>query len=163
MRRKDFLRLTLLSALAALGDLSRLARAKAATLLRIRKPDQAWKAVEFQFEKGGRNYPGVAIRVPGAGGKPDSIYAACRLCPHEACTFGYETNYHVVSQIIGKELANPVLFCRCHMSAFDPARGGEVLNGPAKRVPWRFQFTEDGDELTITALEEGAGEIKEIK
>ena len=28
-------------------------------------------------------------------------------------------------------------------AVFDPARGGAVLNGPAKRVPWRFDVVEE--------------------
>ena len=160
MRRTDFIRLSLITILSASAGLLRSAAAQAAAAVRFKKPAKPWDAVEFAFEKGGRDFPGVAVRVPGTAGKPDSIYAACRLCPHESCMIGFETNYQVVGQIVGKELSNPVLFCRCHMSVFDPARGGEVLNGPAKRVPWRFDVVEEGDELKVVALEEGAGEIK---
>ncbi len=160
MRRKDFLRLSIGAPLAAAFATCLGLAARAATTVRVKKPSKAWEATEFTFEKDGRDYPGLALRVPGADGKPDSIYTACRLCPHESCTFGFETNYQLVGRIIGKELSNPVLFCRCHMSVFDPARGGEVLNGPAKRVPWRFDTVDEGNELHVVALEEGAGEIK---
>ena len=160
MRRKDFLRLSFVAPVVGAFAVVRGISAKAATAVRVKKPGKAWEAVEFSFEKDGRDYPGLAVRVPGAGGDVGSVYTACRLCPHESCTFGFETNYQLVGRIIGKELANPVLFCRCHMSVFDPARGGEVLNGPAKRVPWRFDVVDEGDELRVVALEEGAGEIK---
>lgn len=159
MRRYDFLR-SILAAIAAAGFSTWRTAARAAGAVRVRRPAKVWDAVEFNFEKGGRAFPGLALRVPAGPAGPERIYAACRLCPHETCMIGFEINFQVVGQIVGKELANPVLFCRCHMSVFDPTRGGEVLNGPAKRVPWRFEFREDGDELTITALEEGAGEIK---
>lgn len=160
MRRKDFIRLSVAAPLAAAFASLRGRQGNAAVPVRVKKPAQTWGATEFTFEKDGRDYPGYAVRVPGAGGNSDTIFAACRLCPHESCTFGFETNYQLVGRIIGKELTNPVLFCRCHMSVFDPARGGEVLNGPAKRVPWRFDIADEGEEIRVIALEAGAGEVK---
>lgn len=160
MLRKDFIRTALIACAALMTKPFGVREARAAGPVRAAKPAKTWEAVEFSFEKAGREFPGVAVRVPAAAGQPDDIYAVCRLCPHEACTFGYETNYLLVGRIVGKELANPVFLCRCHMSVYDPARGGEVVNGPAKRPPWRFEIRARDEEIEIVGLEDGAGEIK---
>lgn len=159
MRRYEFLRGGLASWLGLLfGPLK--AREAMAASVQVPKPIAAWDAVEFSFEKGGREFPGIAVRLPGVDGKAGEIYTVCKLCTHEACVFGYETNFGAVGRMVDVKLDNPVLFCRCHLSVFDPARGGQVRNGPAKRAPWRFTVEDHGEHLTVTEIEGGAGEIK---
>jgi Rieske Fe-S protein len=157
MNRQHFLRLALsAAAIAALGLFSRRARA-AGKELRVPAPVKPWDKVEFTYAGEQRDFPGLAVRLPEKSG--GGLSAVCRICPHQACVFGYETDYETVAGIIGKDLENPVFFCRCHMSTFDPAHGGAVLYGPAARPPWRFTLREEGGEMIITAVEAGAGEI----
>jgi Rieske Fe-S protein len=134
--------------LAALPALR--ARAAAAILA----PKTAWTATNFDVELAGKSWPGVAVRLPDG-----SLYTACRICPHQGCIFGFETDYALVGDIVGKDFDNPVLFCRCHMSVYDPLHEGRVLNGPAPRPPWRMKAREETGTLTITEIEAGAGEI----
>jgi len=126
----------------------------------IAKPQKVWDAVEFEFEKNGEMFPGYAVRLPDAKGEAGDVLAVCRLCPHERCTFGFEGNYQAVSRMTGADVKNPVFFCRCHMSVFDPAKGAAVVSGPAPRGAWRFAIEDKGQEIIITQLEEGAGIIK---
>lgn len=130
-------------------------RARAA--VRVAAPAKPWDISEFEYEAEGKTFPGLAVRLSGA---DRSLYVACRICPHQGCIFGYEADYELVGDIIGQDLPNPVLFCRCHMSVFDPAQGGRVLNGPAPRPPWTFTAEEKEGEIIISSIETGAGEIR---
>ena len=134
--------------------------ASAASEVRIKKPAGAWETAEFNFEKAGRSFPGIVVRLPDTAGQASNIYAACRICPHEACVFGFESNYQVVGTIVGVDISNPVFLCRCHLSVFDPARDGKVISGPAKRPPWQFDVRERGDEIAVTGIEDGAGDFR---
>lgn len=160
MRRSDFIRGLGLSWLAYLWAPAAVRAARAASAKTIPKPAAPWDAVEFEFEKNGETYPGFAVRLPGQDGKPGEVFSVCRICPHEKCVFGYEKNYELVGRMVGTTLENPVFFCRCHMSVYDPAQAGKVLSGPAKRAPWRFTLEEKDGDLIVASLEEGVGEIK---
>lgn len=131
-------------------------RRRAQAAARVAAPAQPWAISEFEYEAEGKTFPGLAVRLPGA---DRGLYVACRICPHQGCIFGYETDYELVGDVVGKDLSNPVLFCRCHMSVFDPAQGGRVLNGPAPRPPWTFAAEEKDGEVLISSIESGAGEI----
>ena len=120
-------------------------------------PANVWDASEFVFNDGNRALPGVAIRLPALAGSPPALFVACRICPHQGCVFGYERDYDLVGEIIGKDLTNPVLFCRCHMSTYDPARGGQVINGPAPRPPWTFDYKLREATVEVTGVEDGVG------
>jgi Rieske Fe-S protein len=155
--RKHFLRLAFTAvAAAAVSVFSRRARA-AETELRVAAPIQPWDKVEFTYPGAQREFPGVAVRLPEKSG--GGLCAVCRICPHQGCVFGYETDYATVSDIVGIDLDHPVFFCRCHMSTFDPAAQGHVLFGPSRRPPWRFTAREEGGEMIVTAIEAGAGEL----
>jgi nitrite reductase/ring-hydroxylating ferredoxin subunit len=155
--RKGFLHL-LWSVFAAAG-LSALPgrRSAAQEPVRMPAPKRAWDKVEFTFPGAGKEFPGFAVRLPQTAG--GGLSAVCRICPHQGCLFGYETDYEAVSGIIGKELANPVFFCRCHFGTYDPTRDGTVLYGPSSRPPWRFTVREEGDDMIVTGIETGAGNI----
>ncbi len=148
----------LLSLSAAIG-LAPLAgrRGAAQEPLRMPAPKRAWDKVEFSYPSAGKDFPGFAVRLPDTAG--GGLSAVCRICPHQACIFGYETDYETVGGIIGKDLANPVFFCRCHFGTYDPARDGTVLYGPSSRPPWRFTVREEGDDMIVTGIEAGAGNI----
>ena len=121
-------------------------------------PAKPWDATLFDVTARGRTLPGIAIRLPGSGDAEGEIFSVCRICTHQGCVFGYETDYRVVGNIVDTRLVNPVLFCRCHLSVYDPAQGGRVLFGPAPRPPWRIAAREDAGALVIGAVEDGAGE-----
>lgn len=122
-------------------------------------PIKPWDITEFGFDAGGRNFPGIAIRLPDTAGTAGALFTACKICTHQACVFGYEADYHLVGDIVGQNLANPVLFCRCHLSVYDPMRQGRVLFGPAPRPPWLFDAREESGALIVSSLETGAGEV----
>ncbi len=156
LARKHVLRLGLAALVASLTAPPRRA-AHAADPVRVPAPQKPWDKVEFTFPGAARELPGIAVRLPQSAG--GGLCAVCRICPHEGCSFGYETDFATVGGIIGKDLDHPVFFCRCHFSTFDPARDGTVLYGPSPRPPWRFEVREDGGELLVTGAEPGTGEI----
>jgi arsenite oxidase small subunit len=138
------------------GALPRRARADAAPVS-MAAPTRPWQSVEFSYPAPGRDLPGIAVRLPDTAG--GGLYAACLICPHQGCTFGYETDYEAVADIIGVDLDHPVMFCRCHFSTYDPVHDGNVIYGPAPRPPWRFTVAENAGEMTVTDVEPGAGQI----
>jgi Rieske Fe-S protein len=157
MNRKHFLRLAFTAVAAAATSLfPRRARA-AEQELRVAAPAKAWDKVEFTYTGAQRDFPGLAVRLPEKSG--GGLCAVCRICPHQGCVFGYETDYAAVGGIIGIDLDHPVFFCRCHMSTFDPVGQGKVLFGPSPRPAWRFTAREEGGEIIVTAIEAGAGEL----
>ncbi len=157
MDRKHFLRLAFSAvATAGLNLFSR--RVRAATEVRVAAPVKPWAKVEFTYAGPARDFPGVAVRLPEKSG--GGLCAVCRICPHQGCVFGYETDYATVSDIVGIDLDHPVFFCRCHMSTFDPVGQGKVLSGPSQRPPWRFTVREEGGEMVVSDIEAGAGEIR---
>lgn len=69
--------------------------------------------------------PGVLVELPdGTVGCYDAV------CTHEGCTVEYAPSAGV-------------LFCPCHGAEFDPARGGAVLQGPARRPLPKLPITID--------------------
>jgi Rieske Fe-S protein len=157
MNRKDFLR-SCLSWLAALPVFNLPQTAWAAQ--RVPKPKGDWDIQEFSFEANGKAYPGIAVKLPASVGVQDNLIVACKICPHQGCEFGFEKNYRAVGNIVGKELNNPIFFCRCHMSVFDPTANGKVLNGPAPNPPWLFTFKAGDTEIEIQSIPEGAGIVE---
>ncbi len=153
MRRRALLN----TALGVLAGLPILRWKRAVASAGVTIPASEWDAVEFTFESSGKSYPGIAIRLPLSAASRDDLFVACKICPHQGCEFGYEKNFSAVGVIVGKELANPVLFCRCHMSVYDPAQAGKVVNGPAPRPPWSFEYAIVGSQLVIEHVEEGVG------
>ncbi len=163
MERRGFLQLSLLSALTvALKSLRRPLAFAGAEGVRVPLPKQPWEKVEFNYASGQQVYPGVAVRLPNkpdAADKTPAIYAACRICPHQGCLFNYEMDYGKIGDIVGVTLRNPVFFCRCHMSVFDPAQKGSVLFGPASRPPWSFSVRLDKNEMIVDGVEKGVGQF----
>jgi len=152
MNRKSFLKL-LIGIAAGLPAFWRRSPALAGTAVDMPRND--WDSVDFQADIGGKVYPGIAIKLPD--NEVDVLFVACKICPHQGCEFGYEKNFSLVGDIVGKDFSNPILFCRCHMSVYDPAQKGKVLNGPAPRPPWTFSFSAKAGKLDIEGVEEGVG------
>jgi ubiquinol-cytochrome c reductase iron-sulfur subunit len=70
------------------------------------------------------------LQLPGDrhGWAPDGIVAYSKTCTHAGCAIALyrKPTFPPVEP-------RPALICPCHYSTFDPARGGEVLFGPAGR------------------------------
>jgi len=69
-------------------------------------------AVGFQAPGG---TPAALVRL----GRND-VVAYSRVCTHAGCLVGYDSNQRI-------------LYCPCHGAEYDPARGAEVIGGPAPR------------------------------
>jgi len=127
-----------------------------------------WSVAEFEFTKRIKThrglqpstFPGYIIRLPDDVGRQiglkQNFYAISRICPHEGCPIKF---YHQRSEVprlleMG-DFPNPLLVCTCHQSVFDPAQGGKVLDGPAPRPPWTFDFVIEKGRIIIKDLEPG--------
>lgn len=115
-------------------------------------PKGPWDTVRFTLRDGDNVWPGIAVRVPEAPGRPSHVYAVSTICPHQGCQFEFEADYQAVGAKIGKDLGNPVFHCHCHMSTYDPTQAGQVVHGPAPRPPFRFDIREEGDRLVIVGI-----------
>jgi len=129
----------------------------AAESLRLKAPVRAWNAVEFSYFDGARGFPGIAVRLPEAAG--GGLCTVCSICPHMGCLFRYETDYEDIGAMIGLQLQHPVFHCACHGSTYDPLRIDNVIHGPTPRRPWLFTVHEDAEDMVVTGIEAGAGEI----
>ena len=155
--RKHLLQLALTAlAGAALGAPSRRSRAAEATL-RVPAPRRAWDMIEFSYQSEQRSFPGIAVRLPVASG--GGLCAVCSICPHMGCLFRYEADYEDIGAMIGLRLQHPVFHCACHGSTYDPLRIDNVIHGPTPRRPWLFTVHEDAEDMVVTGIEAGAGEI----
>jgi ubiquinol-cytochrome c reductase iron-sulfur subunit len=68
------------------------------------------------------------LPAPRASWAPLGILAFSKICTHAGCAvsmFRYP--------LFPAKVPRPALVCPCHYSTFDPARGGEVIFGPAGR------------------------------
>jgi ubiquinol-cytochrome c reductase iron-sulfur subunit len=63
-----------------------------------------------------------------AGWAPEGIVAYSKICTHAGCAIALYRN-----PLYTPTEPQRALVCPCHYSTFDPARGGEVLFGPAGR------------------------------
>jgi ubiquinol-cytochrome c reductase iron-sulfur subunit len=62
------------------------------------------------------------------GWAPEGILAYSKICTHAGCAISlYRTPLFPPAE------PRPALVCPCHYSSFDPARGGDVIYGPAGR------------------------------
>jgi ubiquinol-cytochrome c reductase iron-sulfur subunit len=70
------------------------------------------------------------LQLPGGrhGWAPDGIVAYSKICTHAGCAIALYRK-----PTFAPVEPRPALVCPCHYSTFDPARGGEVLFGPAGR------------------------------
>ena len=63
-----------------------------------------------------------------AGYDADGIVAFSKICTHAGCAIAlYRT------PLFPADAPRPALVCPCHYSTFDPAKGGDVIYGPAGR------------------------------
>jgi ubiquinol-cytochrome c reductase iron-sulfur subunit len=93
--------------------------------------------------------PVVVVRLPPAQLKlpperakwaPLGIVAFSKVCTHAGCAIAlYRKPTFAPTQ------PRPALVCPCHYSTFDPARGGEVIFGPAGRALPQLPLVVGGD------------------
>ncbi|MGH7774583.1 MAG: ubiquinol-cytochrome c reductase iron-sulfur subunit [Candidatus Binatia bacterium] len=127
-----------------------------------------WSFAEVEFTKQIKThrglqpstFPGYVIRLPEAVGQrlalKQNLYAISRICPHEGCPLKFYQQRNEVPHLLEMtDFPNPMLVCTCHQSVFDPAQGGKVLDGPAPRPPWTFDFIVEKGRVILKDLEPG--------
>jgi ubiquinol-cytochrome c reductase iron-sulfur subunit len=92
--------------------------------------------------------PVVVVRLPTSeldlpsgrsGWAPKGILAYSKICTHAGCAIALYRKPTFPSTE-----PRPALVCPCHYSTFDPARGGDVIFGPAGRPLPQLPLTIDG-------------------
>ena len=81
-------------------------------------------------------------RVGGGIGPQGSVVAFSALCQHMGCPVNFEAQR---SQLV----------CSCHASVFDPARGGDCIEGPSTRGLPRIALKIEGDTVFATGITGG--------
>jgi Rieske Fe-S protein len=126
--------------LRADGSARRFIPLHAPVVIPLRSVAAPWQQVEFQG-KFSRNdgrlaiAPGMAVRLPRGGG----VKVFCLYCPHELCLIDFNESRE--------------LFCTCHSSTFDPWKDGALVEGPATRGTYRFEYAVARDALRVTGIE----------
>ena len=92
--------------------------------------------------------PVVVVRLPASeldlpadrrAWAPGGIVAYSKICTHAGCAIAlYRKPTFAPTQ------PRPALICPCHYSTFDPARGGDVIFGPAGRALPQLPLAVDG-------------------
>jgi len=110
------------------------------------KPVQAFPfdPVNKQIRDGSRLNKILLVRLDPANIDPatkaraaEGVMAYSAVCTHQGCD---------VTEWVDAEKA---LMCFCHFSRFDPARGGQVVAGPAPRDLPSLPLTVDRGQLTV--------------
>lgn len=105
--------------------------------------------------------PGLVMRTPslqpGGLSTPDGRHflALSRVCTHLGCLVQFQPDSEAtwVTFNYRPDPPGPVLACACHNSAFDPARAGRSVAGPAIAPLPRFRLQERGGQLLVTGVE----------
>jgi ubiquinol-cytochrome c reductase iron-sulfur subunit len=63
------------------------------------------------------------------GWAPDGLVAYSKICTHAGCAVSIPR-----SPLYPPQAPSPALVCPCHFSTFDPAKGADVIFGPAGRA-----------------------------
>jgi len=117
------------------------------------------KITEFNPEQHQyKDIPAYAIRLQG-----EEIVAYSRICPMRGCLLQYRQNprncgchperYSCCECAV--EADNPVLFCPNHLTVYDLAHGGRIIQGPGPRPPRKFQLDRQGDQIAVVNIEMG--------
>jgi Rieske Fe-S protein len=75
------------------------------------------------------------------------------VCTHLGCTVYLNRDLSGIDFAFNFRTTHPDLTCPCHLSIFDPTRGGEAVSGPAVRPLPRVQLELRGDALVAVGLE----------
>jgi len=86
-----------------------------------------------------------SLKLPGGreGWAPAGLVAYSKICTHAGCAVSIAR-----SPLYPPQAPRPALVCPCHYSTFDPARGADVIFGPAGRaLPQLPLATDSGGNL----------------
>ena len=107
---------------------------------------QLWSAVKFIMpDVDGDDQPSIVVRLPGGG-----FYASSLICPHNKCEIMFVNDPVTARNSFDLDVGAPVLACPCHFSAFDPARDGKVIAGPAPNPPLQFKVEVRAGEVFVS-------------
>jgi Rieske Fe-S protein len=99
---------------------------------------------------------GLAFRTAVGDDRPDRFMAVCITCPHAGCEVKYVDDVSRMDSRLTGGRTDPLLFCGCHQSVFDPRASGALLGGPASRGMYQFRLRVTGAALEVTDIEEDA-------
>jgi len=80
------------------------------------------------------------------GWAPDGLLAYSKICTHAGCAVSIPR-----SPLYPPQAPRPALVCPCHFSTFDPARGAEVIFGPAGRALPQLPLAIDAEGNLVAA------------
>ena len=85
----------------------------------------------FAFDLAESGDPAILVHLP-----DESWAAYSAVCTHAGCEVGY--------QLEARRLG-----CPCHGSVFDPAQGGAVVQGPAKKPLKKIEVRTEGGSVVL--------------
>jgi ubiquinol-cytochrome c reductase iron-sulfur subunit len=96
-----------------------------------------------------------ALDLPGGreSWAPDGLVAYSKICTHAGCAVSIPR-----SPLYPPRAPRPALVCPCHYSTFDPAKGADVIFGPAGRALPQLPLSIDPDG-TLVAAGELSGDV----
>jgi quinol---cytochrome c reductase iron-sulfur subunit len=77
---------------------------------------------------------------------PEGLVAYSKICTHAGCAVSIPRNPSYPPQA-----PDPALVCPCHFSTFDPAKGADVIFGPAGRALPQLPLSIGTDEVLVAA------------
>jgi ubiquinol-cytochrome c reductase iron-sulfur subunit len=80
------------------------------------------------------------------GWAPDGLVAYSKICTHAGCAVSIPR-----SPLYPAQAPRPALVCPCHFSTFDPAKGADVIFGPAGRALPQLPLAIDSTGVLIAA------------
>jgi ubiquinol-cytochrome c reductase iron-sulfur subunit len=82
------------------------------------------------------------------GWAPDGLVAYSKICTHAGCAVSIPR-----SPLYPPQAPRPALVCPCHYSSFDPAKGADVIFGPAGRALPQLPLSIGADDVLVAAGE----------
>jgi ubiquinol-cytochrome c reductase iron-sulfur subunit len=80
------------------------------------------------------------------GWAPEGLVAYSKICTHAGCAVSIPR-----SPLYPPQAPSPALVCPCHYSTFDPAKGADVIFGPAGRALPQLPLSIDSDGVLVAA------------
>lgn len=125
-----------------------------------------WDATEFSLTgvvdgegvPSAAGVPSLAVRLPGpipGGLDVNDVHLAAfsRICTHQQCLTQLNTDVAAINFAFNHTTDSPAITCPCHLSVFDPLRGGMAVSGPAVAPLARIRLELEGDRVLATGLE----------
>ena len=82
------------------------------------------------------------------GWAPEGLVAYSKICTHAGCAVSIPR-----SPLYPPQAPRPALVCPCHFSTFDPAKGADVIFGPAGRALPQLPLSIESDGVLVAAGE----------